>query len=556
MTYNEIKKYIEENGIKKRAELCKENRKVYDNYKKLSKEEQDELLPSLIVHNYSDLNTISDFEKFIQENNIVSRKNFDRRFGKGYVRFLKILTKEEQDELLPSNYNDYSNLNTISDFEKFIQENNIVSRNEFQKRFYRGYRRFLKILTKEEQDELLPSNLNDYSNLNTVSDFRGFIQENNIVSRKNFDRRFGKGYVRFLKILTKEEQDELLPSNYNDYSNLNTISDFEKFIQENNIVSRGDFKKRFGKGYVRFLKILTKEEQDELLPSNLNDYSDLNTIEAFEKFIQENNIVSRDDFRRRFSKGYIRFLKILTKEEQDELLPSNYNDYSNLNTIGDFKKFIQENNIKSRGDFDRRFYGGYRRFLKILTKEEQDELLPSNYNDYSDLNTIGDFKKFIQENNIVSRDDFHRRFYGGYDRFLKSFTKEEQEELLPPVKSFGEISLRKLFDDNLINYVSEKTFEDLKGKKKHNLRYDFYLPDYNILIEYHGGQHFDPDSKLYTEEGIERDKIKFDYAKDNNIPIIYFTNEVEVYEEKGYFTEVITDSDILIQKIKEISLTN
>jgi hypothetical protein len=141
---------------------------------------------------------------------------------------------------------------------------------------------------------------------------------------------------------------------------------------------------------------------------------------------------------------------------------------------------------------------------------------------------------------------------------LKILSEEEQEELLPPVKSFGEISLRKLFDDNLINYVSEKTFEDLKGKKKHNLRYDFYLPDYNILIEYHGSQHFDPNSKLYTEEGIERDKIKFDYAKDNNIPIIYFTNSKKVYEEKGYFTEVITDSDILIQKIKEIkiSLTN
>ena len=224
-------------------------------------------------------------------------------------------------------------------------------------------------------------------------------------------------------------------------------------------------------------------------------------------------------------------------------------------TYNEIKKYIDENGIKKRAELwkeNRKVYNKY----KKLSKKEQDELLPSNINDYSNLNTIDDFRDFIQENNIVSRDDFRRRFYGGYKRFLKSFTKEEQEELLPAVKSFGEISLQKLFDDNLINYVSEKTFKDLKGKKKHKLRYDFYLPDYNILIEYHGSQHFDPNSKLYTEEGIERDKMKFEYAINNSIPIIYFTNSKEVYKENGYFTEVITDSDILIEKIKEIGLTN
>ena len=50
--------------------------------------------------------------------------------------------------------------------------------------------------------------------------------------------------------------------------------------------------------------------------------------------------------------------------------------------------------------------------------------------------------------------------------------------------------------------------------------------------------------------------MKFEYAKLNNISILYFTNEVEVYNKFGYFTEVITDSDILIEKIKEIGLTN
>ena len=72
-----------------------------------------------------------------------------------------------------------------------------------------------------------------------------------------------------------------------------------------------------------------------------------------------------------------------------------------------------------------------------------------------------------------------------------------------------------------------------------------------------GHQHFDKNNKYYDSNSIIRDKLKFEYAKKNNIPLLYFTNEIHLYKKFGYFTEVITDSNILIQKIKEIiSLTN
>ena len=100
----------------------------------------------------------------------------------------------------------------------------------------------------------------------------------------------------------------------------------------------------------------------------------------------------------------------------------------------------------------------------------------------------------------------------------------------------------------------KKTFEDLKDIKK--LRYDFFILD-KILVEYQGHQHFDKNNKYYDSNNIIRDKLKFEYAKKNNIPLLYFTNEIYLYKKFGYFTEVITDSNILIQKIKEIiSLTN
>lgn len=82
-----------------------------------------------------------------------------------------------------------------------------------------------------------------------------------------------------------------------------------------------------------------------------------------------------------------------------------------------------------------------------------------------------------------------------------------------------------------------------------------FIFEYNILIEHHGEGHFGK-GRYYNDILIENDKRKFEYAINNNIPIIYFTIYKSEYKNKGYFTEVLTDSEILIQRIKEIGLTN
>lgn len=41
-----------------------------------------------------------------------------------------------------------------------------------------------------------------------------------------------------------------------------------------------------------------------------------------------------------------------------------------------------------------------------------------------------------------------------------------------------------------INFKAEKTWDDLKDKGR--LRYNFYIPEFNLLIEYDGYYHFDP----------------------------------------------------------------
>ena len=54
--------------------------------------------------------------------------------------------------------------------------------------------------------------------------------------------------------------------------------------------------------------------------------------------------------------------------------------------------------------------------------------------------------------------------------------------------------------------------------------FDFYLPDNNICIEYQGQQHYYPiehfGGKDRFEEQVQRDLIKKEYCKNNNVILI------------------------------------
>lgn len=62
------------------------------------------------------------------------------------------------------------------------------------------------------------------------------------------------------------------------------------------------------------------------------------------------------------------------------------------------------------------------------------------------------------------------------------------------------------------------------------LPFDFYLPEYNVCIEYDGIQHFEPtrfNKKMTIEEANDnfiqqkfRDEIKNNYCKNNNIKLL------------------------------------
>ena len=99
-------------------------------------------------------------------------------------------------------------------------------------------------------------------------------------------------------------------------------------------------------------------------------------------------------------------------------------------------------------------------------------------------------------------------------------------------ESSGERKIRQLLDQYTITYEYQKTFSDCRDIR--TLPFDFYLPDYNLCIEYDGEQHYKPIAHFGGNEAFERmvkhDNIKNEYCKNNGISLLripYFKNVEE-----------------------------
>ena len=78
-------------------------------------------------------------------------------------------------------------------------------------------------------------------------------------------------------------------------------------------------------------------------------------------------------------------------------------------------------------------------------------------------------------------------------------------------------SLGKIFLN--ISFIHDKNIWN-----KNDLRPDFYLPSYNLVIEFDGIQHFEPVEHFGGEKNFQitqkRDRDKNEYCKKNNINIL------------------------------------
>ena len=88
------------------------------------------------------------------------------------------------------------------------------------------------------------------------------------------------------------------------------------------------------------------------------------------------------------------------------------------------------------------------------------------------------------------------------------------------INSKGELLIRQLLTKLNHKFFTEYKFSDLS-----NRRFDFYLPELKVCIEYDGKQHFNfvgtwHQTQEEFERAIQRDKEKTEYCKQNNIKLI------------------------------------
>ena len=390
-----------------------------------------------------------------------------------------------------------------------------------------------------------------WDHLNTLDDFNKFIEENDIKCPSDFQKRFSGLYkkARKLNIL----KDLIYENRTNNWNHLNTPDDFNKFIEENNVKTPEDLKKRFGSVYnkTRKLNIL----KDLIFENRYNDWSYLNTIDDFNKFIEENNIKNPTDFKKRFGSVYGRAQRLNILKDlifENRLI----NDWSYLNTIDDFNKFIEENNIKSPTDFNEKFGGVHDRARRLNILDEL--IYPERRNNWDHLNTSDDFNKFIEENNIKGRGDFSIKFSGVYNKSKRLglldnliYCKGKKE------KSSWEVDIYDIIINipEFINPKREVKFKDCKNKRELPFDIVFSLPNGKIvIIEIQGPRH-------YTREFGEKkyipvrknDLIKYRWAKEqNNVYLFYFSKPNYRLKENSYFHYIYTSEEELLNDIKKL----
>lgn len=107
------------------------------------------------------------------------------------------------------------------------------------------------------------------------------------------------------------------------------------------------------------------------------------------------------------------------------------------------------------------------------------------------------------------------------------------------LESKGEKFIAATLDKYNITYIREYKIPDTNYK----FRYDFYLPDHNLLIEFHGRQHYEPVDFFGGEEGFKQTKFRDDFkralAKELNLNLIEFSYKELNPSNIGNFETVI-----------------
>ena len=186
--------------------------------------------------------------------------------------------------------------------------------------------------------------------------------------------------------------------------------------------------------------------------------------------------------------------------------------YEDKIRIGNLSRF----GFACNGCYERK-YGRKRVPYGYWNKDTMVEYLNKNYVGYKlldiqEASVDGSLKVFIKCPN-----DNHSPYWAYWTNIISGYMCALCH--LEDSMSRGERMAESIFKKNNINFYPQKRFDDCRDK--YTLPFDFYLPDYNLIIEIMGEQHEHPVEYFGGQESFEiciyHDKIKRDYLQANNI---------------------------------------
>ena len=225
-----------------------------------------------------------------------------------------------------------------------------------------------------------------------------------------------------------------------------------------------------------------------------NDYEDLKTILT----VTKSEVTKTGKF------NLLKYLDIFHDEDKDDIKYKNKKFENAVKFLNNYNiKILSEKDIKMSFD------------VELKSKCHCGELFTMKLNYFKSKKHKGctkcsprktltekEIKKLIEERGFV----FHNVTEGKerkvtfsndlgtiLTRKLKDILYENiNNKTYMKVKSRGEFYIEEYLNDKGIKFETEKTFPDLKSNKYGSPRFDFYLPDHNTIIEFHGSQHFEP----------------------------------------------------------------
>ena len=178
---------------------------------------------------------------------------------------------------------------------------------------------------------------------------------------------------------------------------------------------------------------------------------------------------------------------------------------------------------------------GYCHHLKIHPKDSFGALYPSKAKHWSENNDKSPFEVAPKSN-----DEYKficEKCGEEFERVLFHLNQRETGVVCKKCRgSELEQKTKIILEKYNIKYKREASFKNLVGKGNSPLRFDFYLPDYNIMIECQGIQHEIWMEGWITKKDFERqlkhDKRKRKYAKQHNIKLLeIWYNEIDNIED-------------------------